>query len=190
MNLIPIRKNTVALTTLAMIAALGIVVRVFVHIPLIFGVVDLTPGFLFSLLGGVIGGLPGGILVGSITGLGGAMALTEPPLLPVIGNICLGIGAGYALHFVNSRDIFRYYIMVIVGAPIIGGFIPTFVISLLYFDPLGIVIAAAIADTIQTLIWVIPALLLEKYIIRPLIGHYIYPETEPLELNDTEGGYS
>jgi hypothetical protein len=187
MELIPIQRNTVALTTLAMIAALGIVVRVFVHIPLIFGVVDLTPGFLFSLLGGVIGGLPGGILVGVITGLGGAMAMTEPPLLPMIGNISLGVGAGYALHLVKNRDNLRYYLLVIIGAPIIGGFIPTFVLSLLYFDPLGIVLAAAIADTIQTLIWVFPALLIEKYIIRPLIGHYIYPQTEHLELDETEG---
>ena len=190
MQLIPIRKNTVALTTLALIAALGIVVRVFIHIPLIFGVVDLTPGFLFSLLGGVIGGLPGGILVGTVTGLGGAMAFTEPPLLPMIGNICLGIGAGYALHLVKNRENLKYYLMVIIGAPIIGGFIPTFVISFLYFDPISIVIAAAIADTIQTLILVFPALLLEKYIIRPLIGHYIYPETEQLELVDTEGSQS
>jgi hypothetical protein len=187
MDLIPVRKNTVALTTLAMIAALGIVVRVFVHIPLIFGVVDLTPGFLFSLLGGVIGGLPGGILVGAITGLGGAMALTEPPLLPMIGNICLGIGAGYALHLVRDRDNLKYYLMVIIGAPIIGGFIPTFVISLLYFDPMSIIMAAAIADTVQTLIWVFPALLIERAIIRPLIGSYIYPETGPLELDKSEG---
>lgn len=190
MDLIPIRKNTVALTTLALIAALGIIVRVFIHIPLIFGVVDLTPGFLFSLLGGVIGGIPGGLLVGSITGLGGAIALTEPPLLPMIGNICLGIGAGYGLHLARNRDSFMYYLMVIIGAPIIGGFIPTALISLLYFDPLGIVIVAAIADTIQTLIWVFPALLIEKYIIRPLIGHYIYPENEHLELDENEGSPS
>ena len=190
MDIIPMRKNTVALTTLAMIAALGIVVRVFVHIPLIFGVVDLTPGFLFSLLGGVIGGVPGGILVGAITGLGGAMALTEPPLLPMIGNICLGIGAGYALHLVRNRDNLKYYILVIIGAPIIGGFIPTFVISLLYFDPIGIILAAAVADTIQTLIWVFPAVLIEKYIIRPLIGNYIYPETVSLELDESEGEYA
>ena len=187
MDLIPIQKNSVALTTLAMIAALGIVVRVFIHIPLIFGVVDLTPGFLFSLLGGVIGGLPGGILVGAITGLGGAMAFTEPPLLPMIGNICLGIGAGYALHLVKNRNAFRYYIMVIVGAPIIGGFIPTFVISLLYFDPLAIVLAAAIADTIQTLIWVFPALLVERYIIRQIIGNYLYPQIDQTILDEIEG---
>ncbi|MFW9805939.1 MAG: hypothetical protein ACFFFK_04360 [Candidatus Thorarchaeota archaeon] len=187
MDLIPIRKNTVALTTLAMIAALGIAVRVFVHIPLIFGVVDLTPGFLFSLLGGIIGGLPGGVLVGAITGLGGAIAFTEPPLLPMIGNICLGIGAGYGLHLVRNRDSFKYYLLVIIGAPIIGGFIPTFIISLLYFDPLAIIIAAAIADTIQTLIWVIPALILERYIIRPILGHYIYPEPESLDFDELEG---
>ena len=190
MELVPLRKNTVALTTLATIAALGIVVRVFLHIPVIPGVVDLTPGFLFSLLGGVVGGLPGGILVGAITGLGGAIVLTEPPMLPMIGNICLGIGAGYALHLVTNRDSYKYYLMLVIGAPIIGGFIPTFVISLLYFDPLGIVVAAAIADTIQTLIWIFPALLIEKYIIRPLIGHYIYPETQQLELTETEGGLS
>jgi hypothetical protein len=77
--------------------------------------------------------------------------------------------------------------MVIIGAPIIGGFIPTFVISLLYFDPIAIIVAAAIADTVQTLIWVFPALLIEKYLIRPLIGNYIYPETETLELNYPEG---
>jgi len=190
MDLLPIRNNTVALTTLVMISALGIVVRVFVHIPLIFGVVDLTPGFLFSLLGGVIGGIPGGVLVGAITGLGGAMALTEPPLLPMLGNICLGIGAGCAIHPLSDRDNLKYYILVILGAPIIGGFIPTFVISLLYFDPITIVFAAAIADTIQTLIWVFPALLIEKYIIRPLIGHYIYPPAERLELDIIEGNLS
>ena len=187
MDLIPLRKNTVALTTLAMIAALGIIVRVFIHIPLIFGVVDLTPGFLFSLLGGVIGGLPGGILVGAITGLGGAIAFTEPPLLPMVGNICLGIGAGYGLHLVRSRDSYKYYFMVIIGAPIIGGLIPTFIISLLYFDPLAIILAASIADTIQTFIWVFPTLILERYIIRPILGHYIYPDAETMDLDETEG---
>jgi hypothetical protein len=170
-----------------MIAALGIVVRVFVQIPLIFGVVVLTPGFLFSLLGGVIGGIPGGVLVGAITGLGGALALTEPPLLPMIGNICLGIGSGYALHLVKNRNNLKYYLMIIIGAPIIGGFIPTFVISLLYLFPMAIVVTGAIADTIQTLIWVFPALLLEKTFIRPLIGHYLYSGTEQLELDETEG---
>lgn len=187
MELIPLRKNTVALSTLALIAAIGIVVRVFVRIPLIFGVVELTPGFLFSLLGGIIGGLPGGILVGSITGLGGAMALAEPPLLPFIGNICLGIGTGYVIHLVNNRDSLKYYLLVIIGAPIIGGFIPTFLISALYGLVIELVIVSAITDTIQTLIWVIPAILIEKLIIRPIIGHYIYPETDQLELDEIEG---
>ncbi len=187
MELIPLRKNSVALSTLALIAALGIVVRVFVHIPLIFGVVELTPGFLFSLLGGIIGGVPGGVLVGAITGLGGALALAEPPLLPFLGNICLGIGSGYAIHIVINRDTLKYYLLVIIGAPIIGGFIPTFLISALYGFPIEIIIVSAIVDAIQTLIWVIPAVLIEKLIIRPIAGHYIYPETEQLELGEIEG---
>lgn len=187
MDLIPLRKNTIALSTLAIIAAIGIVVRIFVRIPLIFGVVELTPGFLFSLLGGIIGGVPGGILVGAITGIGGAMALAEPPLLPFIGNICLGIGTGYAIHLVKSRDSLKYYLLAIIGAPIIGGFIPTFLISALYGLAIELIIVSAITDAIQTLIWVIPAILIEKLIIRPIIGHYIYRETEQLELDEIEG---
>lgn len=187
MDLLLLRKSTVALTTLALISAIGIVVRVFVRIPLIFGVVELTPGFLFSLLGGIIGGLPGGILVGAITGLGGAMVLAEPPLLPLIGNICLGIGSGYAIHLVANRESLKFYLLVILGAPIIGGFIPTFLISALYGIVFEIIIVSAIADTFQTLIWVVPALLIEKFIIRPVIGHYIYPEIIQLELGKVEG---
>ena len=184
MELIPIRKNTVALTTLALIAALGIIVRFFLRFPIVIGVVELTPGFLFSLLGGVIGGLPGGILVGAITGLGGAIALAEPPLLPFIGNIFLGIGSGFAIHLVKSRDSMKYYLLVIIGAPIIGGFIPTFVISVLYGVVFDLVLISAISDTIQTLIWVIPAIIIERAIVRPIIGHYLYPEQEQLELDE------
>jgi hypothetical protein len=187
MALIPLRKNTVALTTLALIAALGIIVRFFIRFPIVIGVVELTPGFLFSLLGGVIGGLPGGVLVGAITGFGGAIALAEPPLLPFIGNICLGIGSGYAIHLVMNRDTLKYYLLVIIGAPIIGGFIPTYVISALYGLAMELIVASAIADTIQTLIWVIPAILIEKLIIRPIIGHYLYPDSGQLELDETEG---
>ncbi len=187
MDFIPLRKNTVALTTLALIAAIGIVVRVFVRIPLIFGLVELTPGFLFSLLGGVIGGIPGGILVGAITGLGGSLALLEPPLLPFIGNICLGIGSGYAIHLVADRNSWKYTLLVIIGAPIIGGFIPTFLISTVYGFTIDIIIASAIADMIQTLIWVVPAILIEKLIIRPIIGNYLYPEEGQLELVEIEG---
>ncbi|MFX1482376.1 MAG: hypothetical protein ACFFCP_04220 [Promethearchaeota archaeon] len=188
MELVPLRRNTVALTTLALLAALGIVVRVFVRIPLIFGVVELTPGFLFSLLGGVIGGVPGGILVGAITGLGGAMALAEPPLLPIIGNVCLGIGSGYAIHVASSRDSLSYILLVIIGAPIIGGFMPTFLISALYGITIELATISALADTVQTLIWVVPAILLERFLIRTLIGHYIYPVSYNLELTEMEGG--
>jgi len=58
MSFVPIQRNTVALTTIAVIAALGMVVRFVIQIPVIPGLVELTPGFLFSILGGVIGGIP------------------------------------------------------------------------------------------------------------------------------------
>jgi hypothetical protein len=88
---------------------------------------------------------------------------------------------------VINRDTLKYYLLVIIGAPIIGGFIPTFLISALYGFPIEIITVSAIVDAIQTLIWVIPAVLVEKIIIRPIAGHYIYPETEQLELGEIEG---
>ena len=86
-----------------------------------------------------------------------------------------------------NRNTLRYYLLVIIGAPIIGGFIPTFLISALYGLAIELIVVAAIMDTIQTLIWVIPALLIEKLVIRPIIGHYLYSDSELLELDETEG---
>lgn len=177
MGQIPFQKNTVALTTLAMLAAIGIVVRMFVRIPVIPGLLDLTPGFLFSELGGVIGGLPGGALVGAIVGLGGAMAGGEPPLLPMIGNICLGIGTGYAIHVRADRDSLSYAVMVILGGGIIGGFIPSMTIFAAFTESIEITILYAAIDMFQAFLWAIVALLLEKIVIRPIIGQYLYPET-------------
>ena len=66
MSIVPVRFNTAALTMFAIIAALGIVVRYAVQIPIIPNVVVLTPGFVFSILGGIVGGIPGGALIGAI----------------------------------------------------------------------------------------------------------------------------
>ena len=78
--------NTVALTTIAMIAAIGIVVRYTIQIPVIPNAVVLTPGFMFSILGGVVGGIPGGAVVGAIVGVSGALTGTEIPILPMFGK--------------------------------------------------------------------------------------------------------
>jgi hypothetical protein len=175
---IPLQKNTVSLTTLALIAALGIVVRMFVRIPVIPGFVELTPGFLFSLLGGIIGGVPGGIFVGAIVGIGGAMGGGEPPLLPMIGNIFLGIGSGLAIHITKERNSRRYALLVVLGGGIIGGLIPTATIFASLIDPVEVILAAALLDMTQGFLWAIVALFVERKIIRPIAGNYLYPEPE------------
>ncbi|MHA2380004.1 MAG: hypothetical protein ACXADO_03340 [Candidatus Thorarchaeota archaeon] len=182
MRSIPLQQNTVALTTFAMLAALGIVVRMFVRIPVIPGLLDITPGFLFSELGGVIGGLPGGALVGAVVGLGGAMAGGEPPLLPMIGNICLGIGTGYAIHLRSDRDSTLYVTMVVLGGGIIGGFIPSMTIFATVTESIEITLLLATIDMLQAFLWAFVALLIERALIRPLVGHYLYPEMDSHDL--------
>ncbi|MFW9799370.1 MAG: hypothetical protein ACFFD9_02965 [Candidatus Thorarchaeota archaeon] len=182
MSSIPLQRNSVALTTLAMLAALGVVVRMFVRIPVVPGLLDLTPGFLFSELGGVIGGLPGGALVGAIVGLGGAIAGGEPPLLPMIGNICLGVGTGYAIHLRSDRDSITYVVMVLFGGGIIGGFLPSMTIFAAVTESIEVTFLYATIDMMQAFLWAFIALLVEKMLVRPMVGHYLYAEMTPQDL--------
>ncbi|MFX1605530.1 MAG: hypothetical protein ACFFDD_06445 [Promethearchaeota archaeon] len=185
MPIIPIRSNTVALTTLAIIAALGIVVRYSIQIPVIPNAVVLTPGFMFSILGGIVGGIPGGALIGGIVGISGALSGTEIPILPMFGNICLGIGSGYAIYF-SKRNSLKYSILVVIGSGIIGGFIPTMTVFYSLVDPLIVNIIAASIDMAQAFLWAVVALIVEKTIIQPMVGHYLYSEVEIQELPEQE----
>jgi hypothetical protein len=185
MSIVPIRTNTVAISTLAIVAALGIVVRYTVQIPVIPDAVVLTPGFIFSILGGIIGGIPGGAIVGAIVGAAGALSGTEVPILPMFGNICLGIGSGYAIYFAN-RDTVKYYILVFLGAGIVGGFIPTMTVFSSLVDPLVVNLLAAIIDMLQAFLWVGIALIIEQRLVRPILGNYLYSEIELEELPDNK----
>lgn len=178
-------KSTVGITTLAVVAAVGIVVRFFIQIPVVPGVVVLTPGFIFSLLGGIIGGIPGGTLVGAIVGLSGALSGTEIPLLPMIGNVFLGIGSGYAIHF-SRRDTRKYTLMVILGGGVIGGFIPTMTIFASFVDPLVVNLGVASIDMFQAMLWAAVALVVERGLIRPIVGRQLYESKEPLHLDSME----
>jgi len=182
----PVKSNTVALTTLALIAALGIVVRYAIQVPIIPNVVVLTPGFVFSILAGIVGGLPGGAIVGAIIGASGALSGTEIPLLPMIGNMCLGIGSGYAIYFAN-RDTEKYYMLVILGSGVIGGFIPTMTIFASFVDPFIVNLVAATIDMMQAFVWAFVALFLEKAIIRPIVGQYLYSNIQIREIDVDEG---
>jgi hypothetical protein len=181
MSIVPIRTNTVAISTLAIVAAIGIVVRYAIQIPIIPNAVVLTPGFLFSILGGIIGGIPGGAVVGAIVGAAGALSGTEVPILPMFGNICLGIGSGYAIYFAK-RDTLKYYLLAFLGAGIVGGFIPTMTVFSSLVDPLVANLIAATIDMLQAFLWVVVALIIEQRLVRPILGHYLYSEVEIQEL--------
>ncbi len=181
------RINTVTLVSLAMVAALGLVVRMFVRIPLIPGLVELTPGFMFSELGGVMAGIPGGLLVGAIVGFGGAMAANEPPLLLMIGNIALGVGTGIALHIEPDRNRLRYIVMVILGGGIIGGLLPSMTIFAPLTESFAITLSYAMLDMYQGFVWGAAALLVEAFLLRPMLARYMYAEEKELLLDEDEG---
>ena len=185
MSFVPIQKNPVALTTIALVAALGLIVRYTIQIPVIPNVVELTPGFIFSILGGIIGGIPGGILAGSAVGLGGALAGSGISILTLFGNIFLGIGGGYAIYFAK-RDSTMYSALVILGGGIIGGFIPDVTMFYAIGFPLVVNLFNASIDMIQGFLWGIVALIVEKALIRPIVGHYLYAEVEIRELSEEE----
>ncbi|MDF1540633.1 MAG: hypothetical protein P1Q69_17175, partial [Candidatus Thorarchaeota archaeon] len=179
-----IDKNTVLLTTLAVLAALGIVARIFIRIPVIPGFFELTPGFLFSELGGIVGGIPGGLFVGAVVGIGGALAGGEFPLLPMVGNMCLGLGTGIAVYLARRNSV-KFSLIAILGGGIIGGFIPTMTIFAAVTDSLELTFILAIADMIQAVIWAIAAIFVDRYIIQKILGNYIYSDSSPtIELLD------
>ncbi|TFG34991.1 hypothetical protein EU527_00650 [Candidatus Thorarchaeota archaeon] len=185
MSFLPIQKNTVALTTIALIAALGMIVRYTLQIPVIPELVELTPGFLFSILGGLIGGIPGGIIAGTAVGIGGSLSGVGFSILTLFGNICLGIGSGYAIYFA-TRDTTKYNGLVILGAGIIGGFIPTMTMFYTIGLPFVINLAYASIDMMQGFLWAVLAIIVEKKIIRPIVGQYLYAEVEIEELRNEE----
>lgn len=187
MVLIPLRMNTVAVTCMAMVAALGIVMRLFVRIPVVPGMLELSPGFLFSELGGVIGGLVGGAVVGAIVGIGGAVAGGEVPLMPLIGNVFLGIGTGYAIHITSDRNSAKYSLLVILGGGLIGGFVPDMTVFLALSESFEAALLAAVLDTIQGAAWAVAALMVEKLIVRPILGQYLYACPSTLSLENHEG---
>ncbi len=185
MSFVPIQKNTAALTTIALIAALGLIVRYTIQIPVVPDLVELTPGFMFSILGGIIGGLLGGIVAGTAVGLGGALAGGGLSVLTLIGNIFLGIGGGYAIYFAK-RDTRTYNILVVLGGGIIGGFLPDMTIFYTIGLPFAVNMFFASIDMVQGFLWSVVALIVEKTIIRPFFGQYLYAEVEIQEIIDEE----
>ena len=147
----------------ATLAAIGAALRYASAIPVVPGVVEFTPSMAIPALAGMLLGISGGVTVGFVVGLSGA--LREFPLIPIIGNIMLGLGAGTVKGFLsrkkktglNSSRIFEWFLYISVIS-IVGGFLPTFVITLMFlyatpwgaallgsFDAINAALASAVA---------------------------------------------
>ncbi|MFW9831873.1 MAG: hypothetical protein ACFFD8_08860 [Candidatus Thorarchaeota archaeon] len=154
---------------LALFVALGIVFRQ-IAIPTFSPFVTLTPGFIIPLLTGIVLGPLGGILCGIFVGLSGG--LWEPVLIPLIGNIALGLSTGIPTYFRHKMRPYLWIGCCIISAIIIGGFLPTFSIEVLFFwvvPPIAAISASV--DALQASMWVITAFIVTSIIDPFLLGY-------------------
>lgn len=155
---------------LAVFAALGVVLRIF-SIP-INVYVTLTPGFTIPLLTGIVLGPIEGVVCGLAVGISGA--LFEPALIPIVGNIALGLSTGIPTLARRRLPRLLWAGLCIVSAAIIGGFLPTFGGMIFY----GVVPVAAAAsasiDAGQAAIWAVVALLLDASVVQPILQHLLH----------------
>ncbi len=158
---------------LALFAATGVIFRQ-ISIPIFPPFVSLTPGFLMPLLAGVILGPLGGALCGLFVGVSGA--LWEFPLIPLIGNIALGLSTGIPSFYRNRMPPVLWMSLCIVSAMIIGGFLPTLIVEVLVvgFPPSVAAVTASI-DAFQAIVWVVVAILLVVSIVDPILNRYRRP---------------
>lgn len=162
---------------LAMFAAVGILLRQ-VAIPTSLPFVTLTPGFTMPLLTGVALGPIEGLACGLIVGISGG--LTEPALLPVLGNIALGLSTGIP-SLVRRR--LRYPLwasLCVMSGSFFGGFLPTFSVEALVFlvHPIAAT-AAAVADGLQGMVWAIVAVVVDKAAVQPSLQRVVgYGESD------------
>ena len=159
--------NAKSIALVAVLSAIGASLRYFTAIPLIPGFVELTPSFIIPILAGTWMGMRGGISVGFLVGLSGAFRGGEFPLIPLLGNVMLGIGPGLvrdvAVHEgldLNKLNL-KFALAYMFASAIIGGFAPTFMVSLM-FMPLSYAAYIAIPDAFSAFIAAIVAVMLLK----------------------------
>lgn len=178
----PIGKGTLSLSIwialLALFAATGVIFRQ-ISIPIFPPFVSLTPGFLMPLLAGMVLGPLGGALCGLFVGVSGA--LWEFPLIPLIGNIALGLSTGIPSYYRNKMPPVLWMSLCVVSAMLIGGFLPTFAIEVVIigFHP-SIATLTASVDAFQAIIWAVVAILLVMSIVDPILNRY----RRPIELSE------
>lgn len=146
------------ISLIAILSAAGLALRT-IAIPVAYSV-QITPGMIAPILSGILLGLWPGCLTGLIIGIYAAVFSGEFWLIPLIGNLLLGVGAGLATDLMknwNSKTV--KIIMLIISPSIIGGFIPTFSIMCI-LTPGAVIVAftSGAIDMINALIAAIIAI--------------------------------
>ncbi|MHA2313822.1 MAG: hypothetical protein ACXACF_00820 [Candidatus Hermodarchaeia archaeon] len=173
----PIGKGTLSLSIwialLALFTATGVIFRQ-ISIPIFPSFVSLTPGFLLPLLAGMVLGPLGGALCGLFVGVSGA--LWEFPLIPLIGNIALGLSTGSPSFYRHKMPPVLWMSLCVISAMLIGGFLPTFIIEvvIIRFHPVIAMLTASV-DAFQAIIWTVVAILLVIGIVDPILNRYRRP---------------
>ena len=119
------------LAFIAILGAFGALLRYFAAITVIPGVVELSPSFLIPQLAGMLMGSIGGSLCGVIVGVTGSVRGGEFPLIPLLGNIALGLSTGIVKDFVSDEKRKLKKPLYVISGAFIGGFIPH--LQFLYF---------------------------------------------------------
>ncbi|MFX0097172.1 MAG: ECF transporter S component [Candidatus Hodarchaeota archaeon] len=142
------------------LGALGIVLRSF-YLEITANV-QLTPGMIPPALAGMLMGLEGGFITGLIVGVYGALFSGEFPLIPLAGNMLLGIGPGIIYEIVDDRHTSLKSILYVLLTGFLGGFAPTFLFLLVLVPPaiaapsaLFDLTNAIIAGIIGVIIWLL-----------------------------------
>jgi len=164
------------LALLVVFSALGIALRQ-VAIPTYTLFVNLTPGFIIPLLSGMLLGPLGGIFCGVFVGMSGA--LWEPFLIPLVGNIALGLSTGLPSYFRHKIPYSLWLILCLIFAICIGGFFPTFAVEVFVAQiPPSVAILSASIDAVQAGLWVIIAFFILRGVVKPLLNPYRQPVLE------------
>ncbi|WEU40941.1 MAG: hypothetical protein OdinLCB4_003270 [Candidatus Odinarchaeum yellowstonii] len=152
-------KLTLKVAVISVLSAAGLALRT-VAFPITANV-QITPGMIMPILSGILLGLWPGVITGVIVGVYAAVFSGEFWLIPLIGNVCLSLGAGVVTAILKSnKDNCSKMVMLVASPSIIGGFAPTFIIiSLITPGAVIVALISGVFDMINALIASILALI-------------------------------
>ncbi len=154
------------ISLILLLSAAGIALRS-VEIPVVPGVMSFTLGMIIPILAGYLMGIASGVCVGAVVGTYAAMFSQESPLIPFVGNICLGLFAGIGfMAKVKFQKMEKLGEIVKLIIPSIGGgMLPTLSIAILTVPP-TIAIISSLLDLLNAFLAATVALIVERIVVK------------------------